>query len=447
MSAIRANYWESVDYIEAIEKGLSSHQVEVERYFEANGIDVHKSWAFSTENRQVIKEISAYIGQETGEIRPIPIVRLWQYLIAWVVVQRNARRNLWCFKKDPERPEESRLKEMSYFCKYAVAIYGKLLVSVFIKSKFKDLLKKVSVAEILATYTEIPMEEILYINPNSEQFLPVHAICRDTAKSTIVVCIRGTLSIFDALTDLNAVYSHHIYTDPQTGEELARGFVHKGIMTGAQNLAAALTDRVKEALLANPDYSLVVVGHSLGAGSTGLLTLLWLSDPFFVSRGLRSYAYAPPPVFSDDFSKFVRPHMMSSVLGNDLVTRLSYGTIKDLVFIMREFDTREQRKDALRASEIATTAIYGKRIQPHNLTSIYNELIPMLDTPKLVLPGFIYQMYDTIRNFEAAFLQKDRRYVGEFAHSDCYSQIVFDKTLVTDHMPDLYENALKALIS
>jgi len=446
VTAIRANYWDNIQYIEAIERGLTSHQEELERYFEANDIDVHKNWAFSTENRQVINEIAAYVRQEIGELKPIPMIRLWQYLIAWVVVQRTARKNLWSFFKDPEEPAAYRLEEMGYFCKYAVGVYGKLLVNIFMKSKYGDLFKKIPPEEILSTYAGITTSDVLYINPDSQQFLPVHAICRDTSKKTIVVCIRGTLSVFDALTDLNAEYSHHVYTDPETGEELAEGFVHKGIMTGARNLSIALSDRTKEALEANPGYSVVIVGHSLGAGSTGLLALLWLSDPYFVSRGLRAYAYAPPPVFSEDFSPYVRPAVMSCVLGSDLVARLCYGTIKDLVFIMREFSEREQRRGVIRASEIAASSIYGKKKSSADLITIYNEMLPILDTPKLILPGFIYQMYDTIRNYEASFLKKDRRFVGEFAHPSYYSQIVFAKTLLSDHMPDLYETALKALV-
>jgi predicted lipase len=446
VAAIRANYWDNIQYVEAIERGLTSHQVKLESYFEQNDIDVHKNWAFSIENRQVINEISAYIRQEIGELKPIPIVRLWQYLIAWVVIQRAARKKLWCFTKDPEEPEAYRLEEMAYFSKFAVGVYGKLLVNIFLKSKFGDLFKKIPHEEILSTYAQIDKEEVLFSQSDSKQFLPVHAVCRDISRKSIVVCIRGTLSVFDCLTDLHAEYSMHVFTDSATGEELARGFVHKGIMQGALNLADALREPVREALEANPDYTLVIVGHSLGAGSAGLLALIWLSDPYFVSKGLRAYAYAPPPVYSDDFSQYLRPHVMSAVLGSDLVTRLSYGTIKDLVFIMRIFSEREQQRGILRASEIAASSVYGKGKDTTELIAIYHEIVPMLDTPKLILPGFIYQMYDTIRNFEAAFLKKDCRYVGEFADHSYYSQIVFAKTLLTDHMPDFYEKALKALV-
>jgi hypothetical protein len=446
VAAIRANYWDNIQYVEAIEKGLTSHQAQLEKYFEQSNIDVHKNWAFSIENRQVINEISGYIRQEIGELRPIPIVKLWQYFIAWVVIQRAARKKLWSFTKDPEEPEVYRLEELAYFSKFAVGVYGRLLANIFAKSKYKDLFNKLRHEEILSTYAQIDKEDVLFSQPDSQQFLPVHAVCRDISRKAIVVCIRGTLSVFDCLTDLNAEYSVHVYTDPNSGEELAKGFVHKGIMQGARNLSDALREPVREALEANPDYTLVIVGHSLGAGSTGLLVLLWLSDPYFVSRGLRAYTYAPPPVYSDDFSQYLRPYVMSTVLGSDLVSRLSYGTIKDLVLIMRIFNEREHQRGILRASEIAASAVYGKGKDTTELIAIYNEIVPKLDTPKLILPGFIYQMYDTIRNFEATFLKKNSRYVGEFAHHSYYSQIVFAKTLLTDHMPDFYDKALKALV-
>lgn len=446
VTTIRANFWESMQYVEAIERGLTSHQIELEAFFEENQIDVHKHWAFSIENRQVISEIANFVRREIGELKPIPVVRLWQYLIAWAVVQRTARKNLWTFIKDVEEPAAFRLEEMAHFCKFAVGIYGKLLTNIFMKSKFGDLFKKSEPNEILQNYAGISKGEVLYIQPDSRQFLPAHAICKDTSRHTIVVCIRGTLSVFDALTDLNGEYASYVYTDPDTGEEKASGYVHKGIMTGAIKLSEELADKTKEALEANPGYTVVIVGHSLGAGATALLTLLWLSDPYFISRGLRAYAYAPPPVFSQEFTVHVKPYLMSAVLGSDLVTRICYGTIKDLIFIIRELAEWEQRRSSIRASEIAASSIFGKKKSVSELIEVYKELMPIMVSPKLVLPGFIYQMYDTIRNFEASFFEKNRRFAGAFADPSYYSQIVFSKTLLTDHMPNFYEAALKALV-
>ena len=54
----------------------------------------------------------------------------------------------------------------------------------------------------------------------------------------------------------------------------------------------------------NPGFSLVVCGHSLGAGTASLLTMLLLRDQDdaalpapLQSADIRAFCYAPPPTF------------------------------------------------------------------------------------------------------------------------------------------------------
>ncbi len=86
-----------------------------------------------------------------------------------------------------------------------------------------------------------------------------------------------------------------------------------------------------------PGYRLVITGHSLGAGSTALLALIWLSDPDIMKHGFQAYCLAPPLSFSEDFNVHLRPYLMSCVLGNDIVPRMCFGSVKDVVAVMETF--------------------------------------------------------------------------------------------------------------
>lgn len=87
---------------------------------------------------------------------------------------------------------------------------------------------------------------------------------------------------------------------------------------------------VLQALTHYPHYDLIITGHSLGAGTTCLLSLLWLSDPEIMEYGFRSIAYAPPPTISKELVPFMKDYVTSVVYGNDVVPRLSFGSLMDM---------------------------------------------------------------------------------------------------------------------
>lgn len=160
----------------------------------------------------------------------------------------------------------------------------------------------------------------------------------DPGKKALVVVIRGTLSIFDCLTDLNGEYEDYTMRDYGSGEVLAVGKVHRGIMLGAINISGSVKAPVLAFLAEHPDYQLILTGHSLGGGSTGLLALYWYSDPDIMKYGFKAYALAPPCTNSSEFTPFLRTSCLSCAYGNDIVARASLGTIRDLCEMLLAFE-------------------------------------------------------------------------------------------------------------
>lgn len=114
----------------------------------------------------------------------------------------------------------------------------------------------------------------------------------DYTKSKIVVSIRGTLSMKDVLTDLNAE-GEVLPLEPRMDDWLG----HKGMVQAAVYIKNKLEEEnlIQRAQAHNPSrntptFGLVFVGHSLGAGTAAILSILMKRQ----YPSLLCYSYSPP---------------------------------------------------------------------------------------------------------------------------------------------------------
>ncbi|KAJ1415745.1 Alpha/Beta hydrolase protein [Ochromonadaceae sp. CCMP2298] len=150
--------------------------------------------------------------------------------------------------------------------------------------------------------------------------VPGHVVFLDHLTSTVVVAIRGTASASDVLTDL---YMDTIpFLEPKKGI-----FAHQGMGESAALLLEPVTAAIHQAHTMKKGryatYSVVVTGHSLGAGTACLLSALLQQDMDSQLSKLSSskipgigigpvsvttYAFAPPPVISQAYIKYFKQH-------------------------------------------------------------------------------------------------------------------------------------------
>lgn len=139
---------------------------------------------------------------------------------------------------------------------------------------------KVTEAEVIYTTFHVDVGETPFF------------VAVDYTKEKIVVSIRGTLSMKDVLTDLNAE-GEVLPLEPRRDDWVG----HKGMVQAAVYIRNKLEDenllhRAQQHNLERKtdQFGLVIVGHSLGAGTAAILSIIL--KPQFPS--LLCYSYSPP---------------------------------------------------------------------------------------------------------------------------------------------------------
>lgn len=94
---------------------------------------------------------------------------------------------------------------------------------------------------------------------------------------------------------------------------------------------------------------------------------------------------------------------------------------------------------------------YGQPAPTADMLSLYVDIKEHFSTFKLVPPGFVFQIFKK-KKLGAEKLDLGRgevvvceKYVGAFLRGEFFQEIIFSKTMLSDHMPNLYEQSLQLL--
>ncbi|VDL52543.1 unnamed protein product [Hymenolepis diminuta] len=187
----------------------------------------------------------------------------------------------------------------------------------------------------LAVYQEItdrPLESLVYYSSSNNVYKSPFFVAFDDESESIIVSIRGTLSVEDAIVDM-LIEGNHLAPDEMPPdvpvEDHADFFIHMGMLSSARNIRDMILrgQLIEKARVHRPNYPLVVCGHSLGAGVASVLALLLRK--FYPE--VKAYAYSPPlGLMSSKMARYCKPFVVSIIFGYDIVPRLSVPTLNDL---------------------------------------------------------------------------------------------------------------------
>jgi hypothetical protein len=137
-----------------------------------------------------------------------------------------------------------------------------------------------------------------------------------------------------------------------TGAELVTANVHKGFLKAAEGISNNCKWKIMEYATQNPGYRLIITGHSLGGGAAGMLALYWYADTEIRQLNYHAYPLAPPLIFAELFNLYLSPIVTSVVFGSDVVGRICFGTVRDLVNLVTYFRRLDQEKAPFRAKTL-----------------------------------------------------------------------------------------------
>ncbi|KAF8068165.1 unsaturated glucuronyl hydrolase [Scenedesmus sp. PABB004] len=183
-------------------------------------------------------------------------------------------------------------------------------------------------------------EDVLLFEPETTTTRPAYALWVDAKRKALVWGFRGTTDLNDMLTDACASCTPY-----------AGGYAHWGMLQAAQWFVDNELPQVRGFLDKHPGYDLLLVGHSLGAGTAAMLAHLLVNDAAAskVMAGVKVTAVgvATPAVLTRELAEGCSDYVTSVVLMHDMVPRFSIHN----VFAMKE------EMDATRWGDILAATI------------------------------------------------------------------------------------------
>ncbi|XP_063790533.1 diacylglycerol lipase-beta isoform X1 [Pseudophryne corroboree] len=314
--------------------------------------------------------------------------------------------------------------------------------------------------------TGLQYRDFIHITFHNKIYEIPFFVALDHKTEAILVAVRGTLSLEDVLTDLSAD-CENLHKDEVEGD----CYSHKGITQTANYIYRRLINDgiLNQAFTIAPEYKLVIVGHSLGAGAASVLAIQ-LRNSF---PTLKCYAFSPPGgLLSKALADYSKSFIVSIIVGKDLVPRLSLPNMEDLksrILRMVVNCIRPKYQILLRGCwyEIfgGNPDDFPTELDGRNLASLsqpllaeqsllvqksssYNTLTDgsPADSPRhphLYLPGKIIHITEDSRSGWLCF--SDVKYNAAWSKETSFSSIYISPRMITDHMPDIVLNALQSL--
>ena len=222
----------------------------------------------------------------------------------------------------------------------------------------------------------------------------------------------------------------------------------------ATNLWKESGERVSGLMEKYPDYKLVVTGHSLGGGTSCLLTVQLYVNEVFKDRTVECFAFAPPPTFwpcedtravpsscPDKIQKAIE-NTVAYIHDNDVVPFLCVGAVRRFAKLLSAVDSRTQK-----------IWFWNREKIFHGFTPIPEDI-----TESVLTAEKLAEKNETVEG-ECPMIIPAHRVIwmkeiseGRFEAFGCdpfkvaRGNIFLCPDMLLDHLPEQYENALDALL-
>lgn len=284
--------------------------------------------AIGDDAAEAVGTIESIANRFCEPLTDIPLDRLLGAANVWGGIQLAAQQT------QPPRPVAILPADSERWLRFSAATFGAALLGGLLDGLSPDVVARLMVstqtkdaglAALAAAGVIGRVDVVSFEQKTKELFAPGYMVAVDHDSGTVVVALRGTSSIKDALVDL---VCHP--TPIQLGGQ--NGFAHGGMMRAAVHLEDKLAGLAQSGLerINSTNPRLVITGHSLGAGVAALVAALWRDKGRFPGVHAECFAFACPQVLDSSLAMAQYNHTTSFVVGDDVVPRLSLATAYDL---------------------------------------------------------------------------------------------------------------------
>ncbi|KAI9309024.1 hypothetical protein BJ944DRAFT_236459 [Cunninghamella echinulata] len=386
-------------------------------------LDTVGSWTVSKETNQVLRAIGKLLAAfgQGFELSPLQIVTGFQVVDKFY--QELPRERTWDLVSDL-----SEIQLASHMWRFSMASYGWKGLNFIGKGNgyISDAVRDHSDAKSIMEYLSIPKDDLLaYEFRIGEAFRPSYYIARDRNTNSIVLAIRGTLSAFDTMTDLVCDY------EPWKG-----GMVHKGMKASAMWFFRHLGPKLIAYSNAHSTTSLYIVGHSLGAATAAILTIMLLDyiDEFKKGKTedftIKSFGYAPACGLSLDLSEKYKDHIQSFVFADDVVSKLCYGTMMDVKEMIIAGSEAAQHLGLGQILWTDNKATESWKSAFKQVAECRERCLESMENPKLYVAGTVYQFW-----LDPTPKNETRIVIERTSAKRVSSELVLKKSIIFDHLP------------
>ncbi|KAI9528543.1 hypothetical protein NQZ68_020369 [Dissostichus eleginoides] len=305
---------------------------------------------------------------------------------------------------------------------------------------------------------DLKQVQIVYTSCHDAVYETPFFVAVDHAKKKVVISIRGTLSPKDALTDLTGD-SERLPVEEQHGTWLG----HKGMVFSAEYIKKKLEQEMilsqafgRDLNKGTMHYGLVIVGHSLGAGTAAILS--FLLRPQYPT--LHCYSYSPPGgLFSEDAMEYSKEFVTSVVLGKDLVPRLGLSQLegfrRHLLEVLQKSNKPKWRiiaggtkcipkselpvEDEDPQSQPAAPPSSRLWLHPSDLSIALSASTPLYP------PGRIIHV---VHNHppEACCGQEEPTYSALWGDNKAFDEVIISPAMLNEHMPHMVMEGLNKVL-
>jgi len=249
---------------------------------------------------------------------------------------------------EPMTVDEERYLRWNNTLAFAISVYGDFVRALKEGTSLLDAVQSLTKdKEELSSHLRnhgITEEDVVLDYSEAEDkdnaYYPRFALFFHHATESLVLAVRGTSSIKDAISDLMADEV------PFLG-----GFAHRGIVRCADRVIELAGNHITEALKKQPGYRLMLTGHSLGGGVVNILGLMFLEGEakklLLPDTKVKVNAFAPPPVFHTENQyqlARVKESIHIYIHDSDIVPRLSLATVAQFLATIHNVDALDLTK-------------------------------------------------------------------------------------------------------